>query len=70
MDHRTTDAIANPGTSERSDAPDAPARLGADGWAAAAKRSIREFKEDNLQDWAAALTYYGILVDLPRPCWS
>ena len=25
------------------------------------KRSVREFKEDNLTDWAAALTYYGIM---------
>jgi membrane protein len=65
VDHRTTDAIANPGTSERPDSPDAPARLGAVGWAAAAKRSIREFKDDHLQDWAAALTYYGILSIFP-----
>ena len=65
MDHKTTDAIADPGTSERPAAPDAPARLGANGWAAAAKRSVREFKEDNLQDWAAALTYYGILSIFP-----
>jgi len=35
------------------------------GWAAADKRSVREFKEDNLQDWAAALTYYGILSIFP-----
>jgi membrane protein len=65
VDHRATDAIANPGTSERPDSPDAPARLGAVGWTAAAKRSIREFKDDHLQDWAAALTYYGILSIFP-----
>ena len=65
MDHKTTDAIADPGTSERPDSPDRPAGLGAAGWAAAAKRSVREFKEDNLQDWAAALTYYGILSIFP-----
>jgi membrane protein len=40
-------------------APAAPS-LGAAGWAAAARRSVREFQEDNLKDWAAALTYYGI----------
>ena len=40
-------------------------RLGMDGWVAAAKRSAREFKADNLQDWAAALTYYGILSIFP-----
>ena len=65
MNHRTTDAIADPGTSGRPDSPGTPARLGAAGWAAAAKRSIREFKEDNLQDRAAALTYYGILSIFP-----
>ena len=57
--------MADPGTSGRPDSPGTPARLGAAGWAAAAKRSIREFKEDNLQDWAAALTYYGILSVFP-----
>jgi len=65
VDYRTTDATAEAGTTRRPDSPDAPARLGADGWAAAAKRSMKEFKEDNLQDWAAALTYYGILSIFP-----
>ncbi len=29
------------------------------------KRTITEFKEDNLTDWAAALTYYGVLSLFP-----
>jgi len=29
------------------------------------KRTIKEFKEDNLTDWAAALTYYGVLSLFP-----
>jgi membrane protein len=29
------------------------------------KRTIREFKQDNLTDWAAALTYYGVLAIFP-----
>ncbi len=29
------------------------------------KRTVKEFKEDNLTDWAAALTYYGILSLFP-----
>ena len=29
------------------------------------KRTVREFKEDNLADWAAALTYYGLLSLFP-----
>jgi len=32
---------------------------------ATAKRTLREFKEDNLTDWAAALTYYGLLSIFP-----
>jgi membrane protein len=30
------------------------------GWLGAVRRSVKEFGQDNLQDWAAALTYYGI----------
>ncbi len=29
------------------------------------KRTLAEFKEDNLSDWAAALTYYGVLSMFP-----
>ena len=29
------------------------------------KRTLTEYKEDNLADWAAALTYYGILAIFP-----
>jgi membrane protein len=29
------------------------------------RRSVREFQADNLTDWAAALTYYGILALFP-----
>jgi membrane protein len=29
------------------------------------KRTVREFQDDNLTDWAAALTYYGILAIFP-----
>ena len=29
------------------------------------RRTVREFREDNLTDWAAALTYYGILAIFP-----
>jgi membrane protein len=49
----------------RDRAPDEPTDLGAGGWWAALKRTVREFKEDNLTDWAAALTYYGVLAIFP-----
>ena len=29
------------------------------------KRTLKEFMEDNLTDWAAALTYYGVLAIFP-----
>jgi membrane protein len=29
------------------------------------KRTVHEFREDNLTDWAAALTYYGVLAIFP-----
>jgi membrane protein len=29
------------------------------------KRTLKEFSEDNLTDWAAALTYYGVLALFP-----
>jgi membrane protein len=46
-------------------APDEPTDLGGRGWWAALKRTFGEFREDNLTDWAAALTYYGVLAIFP-----
>jgi membrane protein len=34
-------------------------------WWAVVKRAIREFRADNVTDWAAALTYYGVLSIFP-----
>jgi len=34
-------------------------------WWPVLRRTIREFREDNLTDWAAALTYYGVLAIFP-----
>jgi len=45
--------------------PDKPGELDKGSWWQAIKRTITEFKEDNLTDWAAALTYYGILAIFP-----
>jgi membrane protein len=42
-----------------------PTDLGGGSWRDVLKRTVREFKEDNLTDWAAALTYYGILSIFP-----
>ena len=35
------------------------------GWWSTLKRTGKEFQEDNLTDWAAALTYYGLLSLFP-----
>jgi membrane protein len=35
------------------------------GWWPTIKRTAKEFKEDNMTDWAAALTYYGLLSLFP-----
>ncbi len=53
------------GTYDERRAPDTPTRLGARPWGGVLKRTFREFKEDNLTDWAAALTYFGILSIFP-----
>src|SRR5436305_1546784 len=34
-------------------------------WRAVLKRTVHEFQEDNLTDWAAALTYYGVMSLFP-----
>jgi membrane protein len=46
------------GSDERTDRP-RPA------WGGVLKRTFSEFREDNLTDWAAALTYYGIVSIFP-----
>jgi membrane protein len=49
----------------RDRAPNEPTDLGGGGWWAALKRTVSEFREDNLTDWAAALTYYSVLAIFP-----
>jgi membrane protein len=45
--------------------PDEPARLGGRGLFAALRRTGKQFSSDSLTDWAAALTYYGVLSIFP-----
>jgi len=42
-----------------------PTQLSRGSWPGVVKRTVTEFKDDNLTDWAAALTYYGILSIFP-----
>jgi membrane protein len=57
-----TGAVAQ---SAKAEQPETPATLSGAGWWGALKRTVREFREDNLTDWAAALTYYGVLAIFP-----
>src|SRR3954451_17205964 len=45
--------------------PDSPTDLGKRTWFGVAKRAFAEFKDDNVTDWAAALTYYAVLSIFP-----
>jgi membrane protein len=45
--------------------PEAPTDLKGRSWGGVLKRTVKEFSDDNLTDWAAALTYYGVLSIFP-----
>ncbi len=45
--------------------PDTPTDLHKRSWLGVLKRTATEFKDDNCTDWAAALTYYGVLAMFP-----
>jgi membrane protein len=49
----------------REAGPDNPARLGGRGVVGALRRTAKQFSADSLTDWAAALTYYGVLSIFP-----
>src|SRR5437660_6494698 len=46
-------------------APKSPPQLPARSWSGTLKRTGKGFQDDNLTDWAAALTYYGVLSIFP-----
>ncbi|MFP8962764.1 YihY/virulence factor BrkB family protein [Streptomyces nanhaiensis] len=46
-------------------APEEPTDLPKRSWKGVLKRTVAEFKDDNVTDWAAALTYYGVLSIFP-----
>ncbi len=48
-----------------SSAPKGPIDLPLRSWWQVLKRTVKQFQEDDLTDWAAALTYYGILSLFP-----
>jgi membrane protein len=58
-------ARADTAAADEERAPKGPTGLPRRSWGGVLKRTVREFKEDNLTDLAAALTYYGILAIFP-----
>jgi len=52
-------------TTTRGSAPESPAQLAKVTWKDTLRRTLREFKEDDLTMLAAALTYYGVLSLFP-----
>ncbi|MFI7018461.1 YhjD/YihY/BrkB family envelope integrity protein [Streptomyces sp. NPDC050164] len=59
------DEEPGPGPEVERAAPDSPSDLPRKSWGAVLKGSLREFKDDELTDRAAALTYYGVLALFP-----
>jgi membrane protein len=69
---RRTDSDTDDGTDRRFDrgavderAPDDVTDLPKESWKGVLKRAMREFSDDKVTDWAAALTYYGVLSIFP-----
>ncbi|MET9961382.1 YihY/virulence factor BrkB family protein [Streptomyces sp. NPDC006326] len=54
-----------PGPEVERNAPDEPTELPKKSWSAVLKRTLKEFKDDELADRAAALTYYSVLSLFP-----
>jgi membrane protein len=46
-------------------APESPTDLNKRSWLGAGKRTVKAFQDDNITDWAAALTYYAVLSIFP-----
>src|SRR5437868_7905491 len=65
MATRTEDRPKAPASQDNGRAPATPTHLGARSWFGVFKRTITEFRADNLTDLAAALTYYGVLAIFP-----
>jgi membrane protein len=52
-------------SSSNGSPPEKPSHLRLSSWFGVLKRTLREFRNDNVTDWAAALTYYGVLAIFP-----
>jgi membrane protein len=63
--HRPADQPAEDTPNGYAQGPASPGDVSARGWFSVMKRTVTEFKDDNLTDWAAALTYYTVLSIFP-----
>ena len=61
-ERRTVEAKHEPRGAREEDRPDSPVKVGL---GATIKRTFTEFSADNMTDWAAALTYYGVQALFP-----
>jgi membrane protein len=61
----THERTRSPAATRNGRAADKPTQLPKTAISGALRRTVREFQEDNLTDWAAALTYYGIFSIFP-----
>jgi len=62
---RTDDDTRFSRDADERNAPDDVTDLPGRAWIPTGKRTFREYSEDNMTDWAAALTYYGVLSIFP-----
>ncbi|MFJ9825206.1 YihY/virulence factor BrkB family protein [Streptomyces sp. NPDC101160] len=65
VDDRPGDGAGSDPQVKRRDTPDEPTDMSKRSWGAVLKRTVKEFRADELADRAAALTYYGILALFP-----
>ncbi|MFG2988985.1 YihY/virulence factor BrkB family protein [Streptomyces sp. NPDC048257] len=59
------ESAAGPGSQVEERAPDQPTELPKRSWKAVLRGTMKEFKDDELADRAAGLTYYGLLALFP-----
>jgi len=52
-------------SAETPDPPEKPTEIPKQGWVSVLKRSVQQFKHDDVTDRAAALTYFGVLALFP-----
>src|SRR6201991_2403310 len=57
--------MASAASTREQDVPEQPTDLPKASWPAILKRTVKQFSEDQLTTWAAALTYFGVLSLFP-----